>query len=103
MICVCIGEFFFWMVDFKLGVMVGLGGCRKEDNFVLFFFSIVGIVMFFVGLNVVDFKFESICGDEVECFRVWCCRMGLIEIDGELGILSVVCVMRFEVLVLRLS
>lgn len=91
------------MADPKPGATAGLGGRRKEDNPVSFLSSTVGIVMPPAGPNVADFKPESICGDEVECFRARRCRMGPTETDGELGTSSVVRAMRSEVLVLRLS
>lgn len=89
------------MVELSPGTIVGRAGRKKEERPDSFLSSTVGIVIPPGGPNVADCIPDSICGDDVECFRERRCRIG--GSAGELGTSSVVREMKSVVFVLRLS
>ena len=91
--------------DFSVGGGGAFEGRKNSDRPDSFRSSTVGIVMPPGGPKVADFKEDSMCGDDVECFSARRCRIGACNMgatDGELGT-SMLRVTKPVVLVLRLS
>lgn len=94
------GEFFLVIEMWKLVCMFDFMGWSILDSLFLLCFRILGKDMLFGGLKFVDFRVESICGDEVECFSVCCWRIG--GMLGDLGIFKVV-FSKFELFVFKFN